>query len=99
MLLWTDCRAYPLAEGAALPPLTWCVIPPLPSSKCPNSRGTSCLAIIMLSLRDKIHSPAEALHKLTLMGARSRPSDVHAFGLSNRSVTFEDRFLFLETEN
>src|SRR5271166_1704090 len=41
MLLWTDCRAYLLAEGAALPPLTWCVIPPLPSSKCPNSRARS----------------------------------------------------------
>ena len=29
----------------------------------------------------------------------TRPSDVHAFGLSNRAVAFEDRFLFLETEN
>src|SRR5271165_7624124 len=37
MLLWTNCRACLLAEGAALPPLTCCVIPPLPSSKCPNS--------------------------------------------------------------
>ena len=33
MILWTDCRAYLLAEGAALPPLTWCVIPSLPSSE------------------------------------------------------------------
>src|SRR5271157_2558400 len=32
--------------------------------------GTSYLATIMLSLRDKIHSSAEALLKLTLMGAR-----------------------------
>src|SRR5271166_4133886 len=30
--------------------------------------GTSYLATIMLSLRDKIHSSAEALLKLTLMG-------------------------------
>src|SRR5271165_1735309 len=33
--------------------------------------GTSYLATIMLSLRDKIHSSAEALLKLTLMGMRS----------------------------
>src|SRR5271166_5453303 len=32
--------------------------------------GTSYLATITLSLRDKIHSSAEALLKLTLMGAR-----------------------------
>src|SRR5271157_6156452 len=32
--------------------------------------GTSYLATIMLSLRDKIHSSAEALLKLTLIGAR-----------------------------
>ena len=32
--------------------------------------GTPYLATIMLSLQDKIHSPAEALLKLTLMGAR-----------------------------
>jgi len=31
---------------------------------------SSYLATIMLSLRDKIHSSAEALLKLTLMGAR-----------------------------
>src|ERR1700692_2506664 len=30
--------------------------------------GTSCLATIMLCLWDKIHSPAEALTKLALMG-------------------------------
>ena len=30
--------------------------------------GTSCLATIVLSLRDKIHSTAEALLKLALMG-------------------------------
>ena len=30
--------------------------------------GTSCLATIMLSLWDKIHSPVEALIKLALMG-------------------------------
>src|SRR5271165_2794737 len=37
--------------------------------------GTSYLATIMLSLRDKIHSPAEALLKLTLMGcAPARPA-------------------------
>src|SRR5271165_950957 len=52
-----------LAEGAALPPLTWCVIPPLPSSKYPNPGGTSCLATISLSLRDKSHSPIEAPHR------------------------------------
>src|SRR5208337_2400370 len=38
--------------------------------------GTSYLATIMLSLRDKIHSSAEALLKLTLMGMRSRASGV-----------------------
>jgi len=32
--------------------------------------GTSYLATIMLSLRDKIHSSAEALLKLALMGMR-----------------------------
>ena len=36
--------------------------------------GTSYLATIMLSLRDKIHSSAEALLKLTLIGMRSRAS-------------------------
>ena len=30
--------------------------------------GTSCLATIVLSLRDKIHSTAEALLNLALMG-------------------------------
>ena len=30
--------------------------------------GTSCLATIVLSLRDKIHSTAEALPKLAFMG-------------------------------
>ena len=33
----------------------------------PVTPGTSCLATIMLSLRDKIHSPAEAFLKLALM--------------------------------
>jgi hypothetical protein len=32
--------------------------------------GTSCLATIVLSLRDKIHSTAEALLKLALMGLK-----------------------------
>src|SRR5271165_4048740 len=35
--------------------------------------GTSYLATIMLSLRDKIHSSAEALLKLTLMRRRPNP--------------------------
>ncbi len=30
--------------------------------------GTSCLATIVLSLRDRIHSSAEALLKLAFMG-------------------------------
>jgi hypothetical protein len=30
---------------------------------------------------------------------RQRHSDVHAFRLSNRAITFENRFLFLETEH
>jgi hypothetical protein len=34
--------------------------------------GTSYLATIMLSLRDKMHSPAEALVKLMLMGDVNR---------------------------
>jgi len=52
------------------------------TSAVPSETGSFCiatqasyLATIMLSLRDKIHSPAEALLKLTLMGrapARSR---------------------------
>src|SRR5271166_4425687 len=36
--------------------------------------GTSYLATIMLSLRDKIHSSAEALLKLTLMGCAPCPA-------------------------
>src|SRR5271166_6316415 len=46
------------------------------TSAVPSETGSFCiatqasyLATIMLSLRDKIHSPAEALLKLTLMGA------------------------------
>jgi hypothetical protein len=35
--------------------------------------GTSCLATIVLSLRDKIHSTAEALLKLALIGFRAYP--------------------------
>src|SRR5271165_423252 len=34
--------------------------------------GTSCLATISLSLRDKIHSPAEAKLKLALMRLKPR---------------------------
>ena len=38
--------------------------------KCPNSRGTSCLATIVLSLRDKSRSPIEAPHNyLSAYGA------------------------------
>src|SRR5271165_6037319 len=45
--------------------------------------GTSYLATIMLSLRDKIHSSAEALLKLTLMGAR--PYQLHRHRLIKSS--------------
>ena len=52
------------------------------TSAVPSETGSFCiatqasyLATIMLSLRDKIHSPAEALLKLTLMGcAPARPA-------------------------
>jgi hypothetical protein len=36
--------------------------------------GTSCLATLMLSLRDKIHSTAEALLNSALMGKEGRSS-------------------------
>src|SRR5271166_5639497 len=47
--------------------------------------GTSYLATIMLSLQDKIHSPAEALLKLTLMEARPYQSQRHRLVKSSNS--------------
>src|SRR6202043_1599121 len=37
-------------------------------------------------------------HRFVILTHQTRPSDVHAFGLSNRTITFEDRFLFLEAD-
>src|SRR5580698_2317492 len=40
--------------------------------KCPNSSpGTSCLATIVLSLRDKSHSPIEAPHNYSPSGPKT----------------------------
>ena len=47
--------SVPVRKG--LSPSCWCVLSGAPFP------GTSCLATIMLSLRDKIHSTAEALLK------------------------------------
>ena len=53
--------------------------------KCPNCRGTSCLATIVLSLRDKSHSPIEAPDNyLSAYGAK--PSAILFWPLSIRSA-------------
>jgi hypothetical protein len=52
--------------------------------------GTSCLATIMLSLWDKIHSPAGALIKLALMGLKRWADSSDPFGaqISGRNPLF-----------